>query len=143
MSRSRASLLAALALLVPLAACTDNDPDTGASGPITVSSTDDACTLSTTEVPSGNLVFRVTNDGSKVTEFYLLGSDGLSVVAVALGIFGIAIVTAPALGPILGGYLVDLGLWRWIFFVNIPIGLVGIGLGIWWLRTHRPQEVTA
>jgi len=57
----------------------------------------------------------------------------------ALGIFGIAIVTAPALGPILGGYLVDLGLWRWIFFVNIPIGLLGIGLGIWWLRTQERQ----
>ncbi|MEZ4864962.1 MAG: MDR family MFS transporter [Caldilineaceae bacterium] len=57
----------------------------------------------------------------------------------ALGIFGIAIVTAPALGPILGGYLVDQGLWRWIFFVNIPIGLLGIGLGLWWLRRQERQ----
>lgn len=58
----------------------------------------------------------------------------------ALGIFGIAVVTAPALGPILGGYLVDQGLWRWIFFVNIPIGLLGIGLGYWWLRRQERQE---
>ncbi len=58
----------------------------------------------------------------------------------ALGIFGIAIVTAPALGPILGGYLVDQGLWRWIFFVNIPIGLLGIGLASWWLKQQERQE---
>jgi EmrB/QacA subfamily drug resistance transporter len=47
----------------------------------------------------------------------------------ALGIFGIAALTAPALGPILGGYLVDQNLWRFIFFINPPIGLVGILLG--------------
>ena len=40
----------------------------------------------------------------------------------ALGIFGIASLVAPALGPILGGYLVDLHLWRFIFFINPPIG---------------------
>jgi len=48
---------------------------------------------------------------------------------VALGIFGIAGLVAPALGPILGGYLVDHNLWRFIFFINPPIGLVGIFLG--------------
>jgi EmrB/QacA subfamily drug resistance transporter len=47
----------------------------------------------------------------------------------ALGIFGIALVVAPALGPILGGWLVDLQLWRAIFFVNVPIGIVGVILG--------------
>ncbi|MCB0067241.1 MAG: DHA2 family efflux MFS transporter permease subunit, partial [Caldilineaceae bacterium] len=58
----------------------------------------------------------------------------------ALGIFGIAIVTAPALGPILGGYLVDQGLWRWIFFVNIPVGILGIGLASWWLKAQERQQ---
>ncbi len=48
---------------------------------------------------------------------------------VALGIFGIAILVAPALGPILGGYLVDHNLWRAIFFINPPIGILGILLG--------------
>lgn len=48
---------------------------------------------------------------------------------VALGIFGIAALVAPALGPILGGYLVDHNLWRFIFFINPPIGLIGIFLG--------------
>ena len=47
----------------------------------------------------------------------------------ALGIFGIVTLVAPALGPILGGYLVDHNLWRTIFFINPPIGVLGIILG--------------
>ncbi len=39
-----------------------------------MSSTDDACALSAAKAPSGSIVFSVTNDGSKVTEFYLLGT---------------------------------------------------------------------
>lgn len=46
----------------------------------------------------------------------------------ALGIFGVALVVAPASGPIIGGALSDAGLWRFIFFLNIPIGLVGLTL---------------
>ena len=51
----------------------------------------------------------------------------------ALGIFGIASLVAPALGPILGGYLVDQNLWRFIFFINPPIGILGIILGSYFL----------
>lgn len=51
----------------------------------------------------------------------------------ALGIYGIAILVAPAIGPILGGYLVDHNLWRFIFFINPPIGILGIILGILWM----------
>ena len=51
----------------------------------------------------------------------------------ALGIFGIASLVAPALGPILGGYLVDQNLWRFIFFINPPIGIIGIILGSFFL----------
>lgn len=57
----------------------------------------------------------------------------------ALGFFGIALVLAPALGPILGGWLVDLNLWRWIFFINLPIGLTGIFLASRWLPTTPPR----
>jgi EmrB/QacA subfamily drug resistance transporter len=55
----------------------------------------------------------------------------------ALGVFGIAALVAPAIGPILGGWLVDQNLWRVIFFINPPIGLIGILLGIHFLRTER------
>lgn len=60
----------------------------------------------------------------------------------ALGFFGIALVLAPALGPLLGGFLVDQNLWQWIFFINVPIGIVGITLASRWLRQrvgdHKP-----
>ena len=48
---------------------------------MTVSSTDSACDLSATEAPAGTLTFDVTNAGTQVTEFYLLGEDGLRIVA--------------------------------------------------------------
>ena len=57
----------------------------------------------------------------------------------ALGIYGIAILVAPALGPILGGYLVDHNLWRFIFFINPPIGLIGIILGSFFLSEFKGQ----
>ena len=61
----------------------------------------------------------------------------------ALGIFGIAILVAPAIGPMLGGVLVDAGLWRAIFFINPPIGLLGIFLGSRFLPNikseHKPM----
>ncbi len=55
----------------------------------------------------------------------------------ALGIFGIALVAAPALGPILGGWLVDLNIWRAIFFINVPIGILGVILGSQFLLDYR------
>jgi EmrB/QacA subfamily drug resistance transporter len=58
----------------------------------------------------------------------------------ALGIFGVALVVAPALGPILGGWLVDVELWRAIFFVNVPIGILGVILGSQFLPDHRTDH---
>jgi DHA2 family multidrug resistance protein len=49
-----------------------------------------------------------------------------SELGLALGVFGLALLFAPALGPVLGGWLVDHHLWRWIFFINVPIGTLGI-----------------
>ncbi|SFD15313.1 MFS transporter, DHA2 family, multidrug resistance protein [Chitinophaga sp. CF118] len=42
----------------------------------------------------------------------------------ANGIFGAGIVMGPTLGPVLGGYLTDNYSWSWIFYINIPIGIV-------------------
>ncbi len=58
----------------------------------------------------------------------------------ALGIFGIALVAGPAFGPILGGYLVDLNLWQWIFFINVPIGVLGFVLASRWLRERKNER---
>src|SRR5713226_1986883 len=44
----------------------------------------------------------------------------------AMGVWGLGIVVAPMLGPVLGGWLTDNYSWRWIFYVNIPIGVISI-----------------
>ncbi len=44
----------------------------------------------------------------------------------AMGIWSIGAMVAPAAGPALGGYLVDYVNWRWIFYVNVPIGIISI-----------------
>src|SRR5690349_9343039 len=44
----------------------------------------------------------------------------------AFAVYGIAVVTAPALGPTLGGWITDNYSWHWIFFINIPVGILSI-----------------
>ena len=46
----------------------------------------------------------------------------------AFAIYGIAVVTAPAIGPTLGGWITDNFSWRWIFFINIPVGALSLFL---------------
>jgi len=83
----RTALTAALLVATPvLAACGTESTDPGESGggdarSLTVQSSEDACEVSEPEAPAGVLSFDVTNTGSQVTEFYLLGEDGLRIVA--------------------------------------------------------------
>jgi DHA2 family multidrug resistance protein len=44
----------------------------------------------------------------------------------AFAVYGIAVVMAPAIGPTLGGWITDNFTWRWIFFINIPVGIVSL-----------------
>jgi DHA2 family multidrug resistance protein len=44
----------------------------------------------------------------------------------AMGFWGLGIVVAPILGPVLGGWLTDTYSWRWVFYINIPIGIASI-----------------
>jgi DHA2 family multidrug resistance protein len=44
----------------------------------------------------------------------------------AFAVYGVAVVVAPAIGPALGGWITDQYSWRWIFFINIPVGLVSL-----------------
>lgn len=69
------------ALAITVAGCQSNSPEEStesgeAGGPLSVVSTDDQCEVSTTEAPSGRIAFSVKNEGSQVTEFYLLGTTG-------------------------------------------------------------------
>jgi MFS transporter, DHA2 family, multidrug resistance protein len=46
--------------------------------------------------------------------------------AMAMALFGMAVMIGPAIGPTLGGYIVDHYHWSWIFFINLPVGLLGL-----------------
>ena len=56
-----------------------------------------------------------------------------------MGIVGVPMLLAPILGPIIGGYLVDYISWRWIFFVNLPIGAVAIFMAAKILEAEEPK----
>jgi EmrB/QacA subfamily drug resistance transporter len=56
-----------------------------------------------------------------------------------MGVLGVPMLVAPILGPILGGWLVDDVSWRWIFFINVPIGIVAIALALIVLERDEPQ----
>ncbi|MEN6390134.1 MAG: DHA2 family efflux MFS transporter permease subunit [Syntrophomonas sp.] len=59
---------------------------------------------------------------------------------VVLGVWGIAAVMGPAIGPTLGGYLVDNFSWPWIFTINIPIGVVAIFLSMQVLKETKLEK---
>src|ERR1017187_985522 len=46
----------------------------------------------------------------------------------AFAIYGMAVVMAPAIGPTLGGWITDNFSWRWIFYINVPVGLISLYL---------------
>lgn len=58
----------------------------------------------------------------------------------ALSVFGIPALVAPALGPTLGGFLVEYVGWRFIFFINLPIGLTAVLIAARNLRERRSEQ---
>ena len=48
--------------------------------------------------------------------------------SMAFAVYGVAVVMAPVLGPTVGGWIVDNYNWRWIFFLNIPVGILSLYL---------------
>jgi MFS transporter, DHA2 family, multidrug resistance protein len=44
----------------------------------------------------------------------------------AFAVYGMAVVVAPAIGPTLGGFITDNYSWRWIFYINVPIGIISL-----------------
>lgn len=57
----------------------------------------------------------------------------------SVGVLSVAIV-APAVGPVLGGVIVDNISWRWIFLVNLPIGAVALLLALLWLKEEAQPK---
>jgi len=65
-----------------------------------------------------------------VGQMILVTKAGPRNMARVMSVVGVPIILAPIVGPTLGGLLIDDASWRWIFFVNVPVGLVTVILGI-------------
>jgi len=57
----------------------------------------------------------------------------------AMALFGLAVMIGPAFGPTLGGYIVDNWSWPWIFYINLPVGLLGLFMVSTFV--HEPEDV--
>jgi MFS transporter, DHA2 family, multidrug resistance protein len=55
----------------------------------------------------------------------------------AMAIWGMGIMVAPIFGPMIGGWLTENYNWRWVFYINLPIGIPTLAL-LWWLLPSRP-----
>jgi EmrB/QacA subfamily drug resistance transporter len=69
----------------------------------------------------------------------LTHAAGTKRIGSVMGVVGAPMLLAPILGPIVGGYLVDYLSWRWIFFVNLPIGAVAVFLAAATLEGDEPK----
>jgi len=92
------------------------------------------------------IVFRVIQGltgGSMppLTQAILLESFPPSQYGIAMAIFGVGVTFAPIIGPVLGGWITDNLTWHWVFFINIPIGIVSIILAL--LFIFDPQYMKA
>ncbi len=59
--------------------------------------------------------------------------------ATAMALFAMAVMVGPAIGPTLGGYIVDNYHWSWIFFINVPVGILGFFLV--WRFVEEPEDI--
>ncbi|HJO95481.1 MAG TPA: DHA2 family efflux MFS transporter permease subunit [Victivallales bacterium] len=59
--------------------------------------------------------------------------------SIAMGIYGMGVILAPILGPVLGGWIADNFAWNWIFLINIPIGFISIALVYMFIREPKTE----
>jgi len=64
-------------------------------------------------------------------------------VGAVMGVMGVPILFAPAIGPVLAGWLVQYASWRWIFLLNLPVGIIGLCVGLIGLPAVQRQAVAA
>ncbi|HET8781818.1 MAG TPA: DHA2 family efflux MFS transporter permease subunit [Pyrinomonadaceae bacterium] len=65
----------------------------------------------------------------------------------AMAVYGMGIVVAPIIGPTLGGWITDNYSWRWIFYINVPVGILAVLMAQWfiedppYIRSQRPGRI--
>ncbi|HET8711201.1 MAG TPA: DHA2 family efflux MFS transporter permease subunit [Spongiibacteraceae bacterium] len=72
-----------------------------------------------------------------MSQTILLDINPPSKQASALSIWGLVVMVAPITGPTLGGFLTDTLNWRWVFYINVPIGIPTLAI-LLWLLPSRP-----
>ncbi|MGR8949160.1 MAG: DHA2 family efflux MFS transporter permease subunit [Gammaproteobacteria bacterium] len=58
----------------------------------------------------------------------------------AMSIWGLSIMVAPVMGPVLGGWITEQWSWPWVFFINVPLGVIALILVFNDVRTAKPEE---
>jgi len=58
----------------------------------------------------------------------------------ALGIWSASFAVSAVLGPLIGGPLIDNFSWRWLFYINLPVGILGIFMTLWYLPHDKPVD---
>jgi EmrB/QacA subfamily drug resistance transporter len=56
-----------------------------------------------------------------------------------MSVIGVPMMLGPVLGPVIGGFIVDSLSWRWIFFVNVPIGVIALIAAWFWMSADGPR----
>jgi EmrB/QacA subfamily drug resistance transporter len=75
-----------------------------------------------------------------VGQTILARAAGPSRIGRVMTVVGIPLLLAPIFGPVIGGAIIDAVSWRWIFFVNVPVGLLAVTLAWRLLPTTMPQQ---
>ena len=88
------------------------------------------------------IVFRIVQGTASafmgpMTQTIMFDVSPPSKQAATMSQFGMLVMIAPISGPFLGGFLTDYLNWRWIFYVNLPIGIPALAV-LWWLLPSRP-----
>ena len=74
-----------------------------------------------------------------ISQAILLESFPQEERGLAMAFFGMGVVLAPIMGPVVGGWITDVWSWRWVFYINLPAGLLAIALV--YLFVHDPGYI--
>jgi DHA2 family multidrug resistance protein len=73
-----------------------------------------------------------------LSQTLLLASYPRALAGTAMAFWGMTVLVAPVVGPLLGGWITEQIGWPWIFYINLPVGLLA-AVATWWLYRERDQ----